>query len=222
MPDAPMNEIKRIAMIDFGHKRKNFKYRVKKGINIQANDTRESIIESTPNITEFDAEDMEIAIDTWLTPEDKARAERNRQISKSVNKIFHTSGSKSYARVAKELGSILRAEDDALARAMGRTEYSGRVRGMGIGPLPVRPTSRLSASRLTQEAAFKSQMDEMMKKWEEEKRISDERWEEERRRTEEERRRADEERRRADEERKQTNERIAKQDQMMEKNADDD
>jgi hypothetical protein len=71
MPDAPMNEIKRIAMIDFGHKWKNFKYRVKKAINTQANDTRERIIESTPNITEFDAEDMEIAIDTWLTREDR-------------------------------------------------------------------------------------------------------------------------------------------------------
>jgi membrane-bound lytic murein transglycosylase B len=128
-------------------------------------------------------------------------------------------------------GSILWAEDDALARAIKRAEYSSRVRGVGVGPLPVRPTSRLSASRLTQEAAFKSQMNEMMKKWEEKKRISDERWEEERRRAEEERRRADDERRkadeerriadedrrRADEERKQTNERIAKQDQMLEK-----
>jgi hypothetical protein len=71
MPDAPINEIKRIAIIDFGHKRKNFKYRVKKAINIQANDTRERIIETMPNITEFDAKDIEIAIDTWLTPEDK-------------------------------------------------------------------------------------------------------------------------------------------------------
>jgi len=44
---------------------------VKKAINIQANDTCERIIESTHNITEFDAEDMEIAIDTWLTLEDK-------------------------------------------------------------------------------------------------------------------------------------------------------
>jgi hypothetical protein len=44
---------------------------VKKAINIQANDTREKIIESTPNIKEFDAKDTEIAIDTWLTPEDK-------------------------------------------------------------------------------------------------------------------------------------------------------
>jgi len=121
-------------------------------------------------------------------------------------------------------GSILWAEDDALARAMGRVEYSGRVRGMGVGPLPVRPTSRFSASRLAQEDAFNTQMNEMMKKWEEDKRISDERWEEEKRRTEEERRRADEERRRGDEERriaeeerKQTNERIVRQDHMMEK-----
>jgi hypothetical protein len=66
MPNASMDEIKWIAMIDFKHKRKNFKYRVKKAINIQANDTCERIIESTPNITEFDAEDMEIAINTWF------------------------------------------------------------------------------------------------------------------------------------------------------------
>jgi hypothetical protein len=78
------------------------------------------------------------------------------------------------ANLVSPRGSILWAEDDALARAMGRVEYSGRVRGMGVGPLPVRPTSRLSASWLTQEVAFNTQMNEMMKKWEEEKRISDE------------------------------------------------
>jgi hypothetical protein len=60
-----MDAIKRIAMIDFGQ------YRVKKGINIQDNDTRESIVEATPNITEFDAKNIEIAIDTWLTLKDK-------------------------------------------------------------------------------------------------------------------------------------------------------
>jgi hypothetical protein len=41
-------------------------------------------------------------------------------------------------------GSILWAEDDALARAIGRPEYSGRVRGMGLEPLPIRTTSRSS------------------------------------------------------------------------------
>jgi len=41
-------------------------------------------------------------------------------------------------------GSLLWAEDDALARAMGRPEYSGRVRGTRLGPLPVRPTSHSS------------------------------------------------------------------------------
>jgi uncharacterized protein YlxW (UPF0749 family) len=107
-------------------------------------------------------------------------------------------------------GSILWAEDNALASAMGRAEYSGRVCGMGVGLLPGRPTSRSSASCLTQKAAFNTQMNEMMKKWEEEKRKSDERWEEERRTAEQKRIRADKERRR-------TNERIETRDQMMEK-----
>jgi len=44
---------------------------VKKGFNIQNSDIRESIIGATPNITEFDVEDIEITIDTWLTSEDK-------------------------------------------------------------------------------------------------------------------------------------------------------
>jgi hypothetical protein len=71
MLDVLIDVIKRIAMMDLGHKRKNFKYRVKKGFNIQNSDIRESIIGATPNITEFDVEDIEITIDTWLTSEDK-------------------------------------------------------------------------------------------------------------------------------------------------------
>jgi hypothetical protein len=65
--------------------------------------------------------------------------------------------------------------------AMGTAEYSGRVRGMGLGPLPVRPTfcsPASSASRLSQEAAFNNRMNEMMEKWEEERRKMNERLEE--------------------------------------------
>jgi hypothetical protein len=74
-------------------------------------------------------------------------------------------------------GSILWAEDDVLVREMGKTEYSGCVRGIGLGPLPARPTScssTSSASRLSQEAAFDTQMNEIMAKWEEERRRMDE------------------------------------------------
>jgi len=120
--------------------------------------------------------------------------------------------------------SILWAEDVALARSMGRAEYSGHVRRMGVDPLPFRPTFQSFVSRLTQEAAFNTQMNEMMKKWEEEKRKLDKQWKEESRRADkerriakEDRRRLDEERRRADEESRKANERIAKHDQMMEK-----
>jgi hypothetical protein len=58
-------------------------------------------------------------------------------------------------------GSILWAEDDALAKAMGTAEYSGRVRRAGLGPLPVRPTSRSFASRLSQEAGANTQINEL-------------------------------------------------------------
>jgi hypothetical protein len=70
MPDAPINAIKWIAM-DFGAKRKNYKYRVKNGLHIRDGDTSESIIKATPNIEIFDAEDIESSIDTWLMAEDK-------------------------------------------------------------------------------------------------------------------------------------------------------
>jgi biotin-(acetyl-CoA carboxylase) ligase len=107
-------------------------------------------------------------------------------------------------------GSILLAENDALASAMGKAEYLGRVRGMGLGPLPIRPTSRSSASsvsRLSHEAAFNAQRNEMMTKWEEEKRRMAEQWRKERRRLDE---WWEEEWRRIDE-------RIATQSKMMEK-----
>jgi hypothetical protein len=53
-------------------------------------------------------------------------------------------------------GSIIWAEDDALARAIGRPEYSGRVRGTELGPLLVTSTSHssTSASRLSQDSAL--------------------------------------------------------------------
>jgi hypothetical protein len=65
-------------------------------------------------------------------------------------------------------GSILWTKDDALAKAMGKAEYSGCVRGMSrLRPLPVRLTSQSSASSascLSHEATFNAQRNEMMAK----------------------------------------------------------
>jgi hypothetical protein len=57
--------------MDFGKKRKNFQYTIKKGLAIQSGDTRKSIVQSTPNINIFYVEDIEASIDTWLTAEDQ-------------------------------------------------------------------------------------------------------------------------------------------------------
>jgi hypothetical protein len=77
-------------------------------------------------------------------------------------------------------GSILWAEDNALARAMGISEYLGHVRGTGLGPLPARSTSHSStlASCLSQDPAYVSKMNSMkahLHELQEEKRITNER-----------------------------------------------
>jgi hypothetical protein len=47
--------------------------------------------------------------------------------------------------------SILWVEDNAYARTTKKLEYSGRVRGTGLGPLPIRSTcySSTSESRMS-------------------------------------------------------------------------
>jgi hypothetical protein len=58
MLDAPIEAIKQIAFMDLGIKRKNHKCRMNRGLQIQADDTHESILQSMPNIEIFDAEDI--------------------------------------------------------------------------------------------------------------------------------------------------------------------
>lgn len=57
--------------MDFGKKRKDFKHRVKKSLQIKEDDICESIIQSMLNIGIFYAEDIKSNIDIWLTPKDK-------------------------------------------------------------------------------------------------------------------------------------------------------
>jgi hypothetical protein len=47
--------------------------------------------------------------------------------------------------------TIAWSDDDAYAQAMGIPEYSGRVRGVGVGILPTRSTSRSSATPASQD-----------------------------------------------------------------------
>jgi len=74
-------------------------------------------------------------------------------------------------------GLILWAKDNAYARAMGRPEYSGYVRGTGLGPLPVRSTcsSSTSASCMSQGPTYVCEMSSMkaqLHELQEEKRIN--------------------------------------------------
>jgi hypothetical protein len=70
-PDHSIDLVKHRALQDFGKKRKNYKYRTKKSLMLQDDDTLQSILASMPNINMFDAKNFEITIKGWLTREDK-------------------------------------------------------------------------------------------------------------------------------------------------------
>lgn len=70
-PNLPIDEIRRVAFMNFGKQRKDFKHLVKRSLKIKEGDTHESIIQMVPNIEQFDAKDIECSIDTWLTPKNK-------------------------------------------------------------------------------------------------------------------------------------------------------
>lgn len=57
-------------------------------------------------------------------------------------------------------GSILWADNDAYARAMGSPKYSGGVYKTGIGPLLIRSSCRpsMSASRMSQDPTLVSKI----------------------------------------------------------------
>lgn len=101
-PHQPLHKVKKVAFMDFARKRREFKALVKYSLQIKKGETREQICARTPNVDQISAEDLKATIDVWLTKEDKDRAAKNSD-SKSKHQYYHTSGSKSYARLAKEI-----------------------------------------------------------------------------------------------------------------------
>lgn len=65
-----MDAIKRIAFSDFTKKRRYYKYRVKKALNLQEGDTVQGVMGSVPNLEQYDAEDFECPVYRWLMRED--------------------------------------------------------------------------------------------------------------------------------------------------------
>jgi hypothetical protein len=59
--------------MDFGKKRRDFRHAVKQSLQIQAGESLEDVMATTPNLHLLDAEDIECCVEMWLTEEDKVR-----------------------------------------------------------------------------------------------------------------------------------------------------
>jgi hypothetical protein len=57
--------------MNLAKKRRQYRYEIKKSLNLKEGDTVESVVSSTSTAPVFDAEDFEMQVDTWLSSVDK-------------------------------------------------------------------------------------------------------------------------------------------------------
>jgi 16S rRNA G527 N7-methylase RsmG len=70
-PIHDLANIKRLRLIDLAKKRRQFRYELKKGLNLKDTDTVEFVVSRAETAPIFDAEDFEIQVDRWLSSVDK-------------------------------------------------------------------------------------------------------------------------------------------------------
>jgi len=63
--------IKRLTLMDLAKKRRQYRYEIKKGLNLKRGDTIQSVISRASTANVFDAEDFEMQVDTWLSSADQ-------------------------------------------------------------------------------------------------------------------------------------------------------
>jgi hypothetical protein len=57
--------------MDLAKKRRQYRYEIKKSLNLKEGDTVESVVNRALTTPVFDAEDFEMQVDTWLSSADK-------------------------------------------------------------------------------------------------------------------------------------------------------
>jgi lipid II:glycine glycyltransferase (peptidoglycan interpeptide bridge formation enzyme) len=70
-PVEAINDIKRVTLMKFGKKRRQYRYEIKKAMKLKDDDNVQSVVERAGKYRVFDAEDFEIQVDRWLSKEDK-------------------------------------------------------------------------------------------------------------------------------------------------------
>lgn len=70
-PIHDLANIKRITLMDLTKKRRQYRYEVKKDLNLKEYDIVESVVNKAEIALVFDAKDFEMQVDRWLSPADK-------------------------------------------------------------------------------------------------------------------------------------------------------
>jgi len=64
-------EHKKATLMDLAKKRRQFRHKVKKGLNLKDTDTLEFVVNRAETVPIFDAEDFKMQVDKWLSSADK-------------------------------------------------------------------------------------------------------------------------------------------------------
>jgi len=70
-PVHDLVNIKRLTLMGLAKKRRQFRYKVKKGLNLKDTDTVESVVSRAETTPIFDVEDFKMQVDRWLSSTDK-------------------------------------------------------------------------------------------------------------------------------------------------------
>ncbi|KAE8125063.1 hypothetical protein FH972_019900 [Carpinus fangiana] len=89
-----------------GTRRKEHKYELKRSLNIQANETPESLIESIDPIHIVNHEEFENNTRYWCDPTVQSKKNKESREKQILQGLLHTTGSRSFARSAYEEESI--------------------------------------------------------------------------------------------------------------------
>jgi hypothetical protein len=75
--NVPIERVQHIAFKDFGKKRKDFRYTLKQSLQLKEGEKIEDVLQTTPNLHLYNADDIETTIGTWLTEKDRVITQIN-------------------------------------------------------------------------------------------------------------------------------------------------
>ncbi|GLT70555.1 hypothetical protein SLA2020_426280 [Shorea laevis] len=132
----PQEELKKFIIQGLGKRRREHKYELKRGLNLQPDETPEGLIESVDPDNIVNRDDFVQVAHQLCDPKVQAKAKKNKE-SRGKQVLLHTSGSKSFARSAFEDELITgRAPDRGQLFVKTHKHKDGAIGGVDVTQTP--------------------------------------------------------------------------------------